>query len=617
MKTLEAYLAKHPNPPQWTKQSIQEFWREFVDGDQQLTSTSKRLIEKISKIGLDIDHCLALTPEQLIMKIKYSHASPYAVFFESFISSHTHLPRNAPLRQEIFKLQGWNAFECRERGYLLGMVRAKALRLQWSNKKATPEFLKELHAEALNHGKVTGTCYEIAIDESPGNFRSHAPGRFGVSKSNASPEGLMECIESFQRGENAYALKFAQDAMVFVITGNPEKPGDNKIHIKTQKNLSLQSISNQKTIASIKNKFLSLNSNTEICNFINDCRKTWSLCISGCLLGDTLYQRVDQAFKDYYERLDQLKVSCSEKNAFLGKALRESIKLCIFLERCHPFVDGNCRVVIMQLLPKLLSDLGLGDIYMFEDPNRFDLYSVDQCVEEVINALEHAQEVTCSFASPLTSACNSQFILDLISQDNQRIKYYNKCREEHLKLSPLIEHSKTKCIENALTEQKVLDLFLGYDSASCSWYAYLKNELPEYKLDLKQLYRYMKINQPIYGSGDGLIHDAVKQLAYQSTISTSNLKFIQDIIALPDFDINQKNSAGNTALHLALAYGNLELASFLIVVAKPSMKIKNKDGVTPFDLLKHNLMVDLKISKDEMIEIPDSDYNELSSGLGY
>ena len=196
--------------------------------------------------------------------------------------------------------------------------------------------------------------------------------------------------------------------------------------------------------------------------------------MSGRLLGQELYARVAKALADYYDRLDQLKVICSDKKTYLNEAVRESVKLCVFLERSHPFTDGNCRVLIMQLLPKLLCDLGFGDIYIFEDPNRFDLYSLDQCVEEVIKALEHAQDITNCRSSLLTKVCGSNFLKDLASQ--KQSDYFNQCTREYIEITELAEFSTSYYRIDKDTEQRVLDLFTAYNRTECSWFAYLKNE---------------------------------------------------------------------------------------------------------------------------------------------
>lgn len=58
--------------------------------------------------------------------------------------------------------------------------------------------------------------------------------------------------------------------------------------------------------------------------------------------------------------------------------------ICI-LEQLHPFSNGNCRTFCMILLNKLLIENNFGPILQ-NDPNKFDSYTADQMVVEVLNS---------------------------------------------------------------------------------------------------------------------------------------------------------------------------------------------------------------------------------------
>lgn len=56
------------------------------------------------------------------------------------------------------------------------------------------------------------------------------------------------------------------------------------------------------------------------------------------------------------------------------------------LELLHPFTDGNCRTFVFALLPKLLIEQGFTPVIL-ENPNRFDLFSNQELVEEIKKGL--------------------------------------------------------------------------------------------------------------------------------------------------------------------------------------------------------------------------------------
>ncbi|NNM59128.1 MAG: Fic family protein [Legionellales bacterium] len=65
-----------------------------------------------------------------------------------------------------------------------------------------------------------------------------------------------------------------------------------------------------------------------------------------------------------------------------------AIAQCIHsLEVLHPFLDGNCRTIVVLLINKLLIEQGLCPAIL-ENPNRFDAYSIDELCIEIKNGMD-------------------------------------------------------------------------------------------------------------------------------------------------------------------------------------------------------------------------------------
>lgn len=93
----------------------------------------------------------------------------------------------------------------------------------------------------------------------------------------------------------------------------------------------------------------------------------------------------------------------AEYQASLKKATTEDEKLSTIinfiqsLEQLHPFSDGNCRTLIMLLLNRELILNGFPRV-MLTDPNRFDLYSVEELKKEIKEGWENAKNFESTIA---------------------------------------------------------------------------------------------------------------------------------------------------------------------------------------------------------------------------
>jgi|GEM_PF-5924496 len=107
--------------------------------------------------------------------------------------------------------------------------------------------------------------------------------------------------------------------------------------------------------------------------------------VSGYTLATTL---MDEKIEG---KISQYKAELHDSTTALDK-LKAIIRFIITLERMHVFPDANCRTFCVLLLNRELIKNQFSPVIL-EDPNRFDGYSVDEMVIEVLNGMHSFQEV--------------------------------------------------------------------------------------------------------------------------------------------------------------------------------------------------------------------------------
>lgn len=83
--------------------------------------------------------------------------------------------------------------------------------------------------------------------------------------------------------------------------------------------------------------------------------------------------------------------------------LKAIVQLCVSLERQHAFKDGNTRTCVTLLLNRELVRHGFSPSIL-EDPNRFDGYTLNECVTEVIKGMQNFRDLA---ETGVISGCKS------------------------------------------------------------------------------------------------------------------------------------------------------------------------------------------------------------------
>lgn len=344
----------------------------------------------------------------------------------------------------IFQYEGWKGFEETEKYYLLAMVRAKKYRDQYQGQKISIDFIKKLHEQSM--AEVEGTVH--ATEKKPvGAFREEF-NLFDIfwdgNDENVTESGLNETLSAMLENKENYfglgiAKKYDDNAKVY----------DYKKYVhydnKKQSLVIFQISENQKirkwfkkTLDELFNEFSqALNKNALYDVFLF----TGQDPESSKSVQRNLEERIQIEIDNYYQRLSEDDRFYTDKTDVLYCKLYETVKLIQILEKLHPFNDGNCRTFVMQLLPKLLGDLGLGGMCIFDNPNRLDMYSLEESIIEVIQALQNAQDISLNKQNYLLENSDTTKLFEVLSSEEQ--EYFMGCQKYYFQTLSLANNSSS------------------------------------------------------------------------------------------------------------------------------------------------------------------------------
>ena len=101
--------------------------------------------------------------------------------------------------------------------------------------------------------------------------------------------------------------------------------------------------------------------------------------VQAILYGKPLESRINEILKEYEEKM--LTLNTKEEK------LHHIVSMVALLERIHPFWDANCRTLCIMVLNKELVRHGF-PLTILEDPNRFDSFSNNELMQEVIKGFK-------------------------------------------------------------------------------------------------------------------------------------------------------------------------------------------------------------------------------------
>lgn len=411
----------------------EEFWRYFIDGRLQQSTRHLReaFVDKHGEVLLQDERFLSLTMKEYVEK--YNRINDYFPNFPNWHDELPHLDRflakklflsqkqyqmflannlnagNATIRDVLLLDQGWLAFDIDEPHYLASVIKAFFTMMQ-SNEELSVDLIKKTHA--LLGEKIRGTNYDN-IDIKPGEFRNSPLYAYGMVDLNASLRGITEML----------ARKNKSHAFIFTIAGNRSY---RRYRAPIDRD-SLDQFHKHKDISVI----VAVDENGNPYSDIDpdDCRfdraivelYTW-ICATKSTdeLAALLYNLITNNYplaklssesefrrlecevryahlvpsnniQQFYETMLQELIDCYlvviESVYTPYDQLRVIITFVQQCEQLHPFYDMNCRLFCMVMLNYLLAQNGFPFAIQI-DPNRFDLYAIDELIEDIITGMK-------------------------------------------------------------------------------------------------------------------------------------------------------------------------------------------------------------------------------------
>lgn len=259
--------------------------------------------------------------------------------------------------------KGISLFDVAEPGYMRAMLDAHEYMMQTFELPLTPQLIVDFHKKAL--GRVENTA-----NRNLKKFRDKKNADFGLllnegehdlrKKGNVSHRGLNEFLTSMQNQPNPLAC--------YIIFSDISTGGSTFDDQILQKALAIQ---DQQGIASAVN-FLEKNIIAGHANFfVTE------------MTHEEIQYKVTELINHYQYKIQQA-LNDDEK-------LEAIIILIQSIERLHPFLDGNCRTFCMLLLNRELILNGFPPT-MLDNPNRFDLFSINELKDEIRQGWKYANQ---------------------------------------------------------------------------------------------------------------------------------------------------------------------------------------------------------------------------------
>lgn len=334
---LHHYEKKYASNPSRLYLSIpkEEQWRFFVDG------------------------CVQSSEEQINYLLDTNAGAP----LNRLLGMNT-TERRKVKKADIERLnRGWLFFEKREPGYLRALYNAFRFVFEPAQ-PLTQKFICQLHYAATE--AVDKTNYS-SKDGRRDHFRRNSRESVVLGASNCTYAGLVQMLN--EREPYAYieidGCMFSSLSFLTMREDHETYYTDEQMDPELYKNLlAATTIEEQASIL-----------HDAIVRHVGDIKY-----ISEVNFIDDLEDNCQKALDEYNQNINRL-------DAPMDK-LRCIVKVVQKLEQIHLFIDANCRTYCMILLNHLLAVNGL-PLCILPDPNRFDLFSVEELMDDVIRGMQN------------------------------------------------------------------------------------------------------------------------------------------------------------------------------------------------------------------------------------
>lgn len=407
----------------------EEYWRFFIDGNRQQSSRGirKAFVETHGEELVSNLNFLSLTINEYI--VEYHHkrkiyfvknGKPKTIYrllqskfylndLQFYLLLRLKLDSgNATLREVLLLDQAWLAFEINEPHYLVSVFKAFFTVVN-ENDNLSIELIKRTHA--ILGTDVLNTNYDDTTPK-PGNFRDSPYIAFGLAKSNASLAGIKELLERKNKAHCfVICVKEIKSKSGFTLILDHETIQDLKKNHTISECVRIDSdgMLDHSSLDPENNRLdavlLDLASKVAEAKSKQDLSELFYSFINGTytLSKEEYYYEINYAYEApaentqlFYESTLQLLIEDYYDNLERAKSDLAKLRVIVtFTQRCeqlHPFDDMNCRLFCMVILNHLLKLNGFPYVIQ-ADPNRFDLFSTDELIADMITGMKKTFEL--------------------------------------------------------------------------------------------------------------------------------------------------------------------------------------------------------------------------------
>lgn len=310
------------------------------------------------------------------------------------------------------KQKGSLLFDVEEPGYMAAMLKAHQLLNNNLHKTLTPHLILQLYRTALEGVSKTNLEEFDRFDR----FRSNDVSGFwlklnttGGDEANVSREGLREFLQEVIANGNENKFEILSNSSVDVLKealAQYEKKEDKKQALEEVLDFLEDKIKNTK------------------CKFVSP---------------SMTHKVIEEKIKSYLLQYEEKRKHVSGDQ----KKLDVIIELVQKIERLHPFIDGNCRTLVMLVLNKELIRNGFKPT-MLCNPNRFDFFATEQLRQDIIDGWMLTKKYQSEIANLNTYKTVYEYADKLYAAAHKSVFHKDETTKKAERLEKLLQDLKAK-----------------------------------------------------------------------------------------------------------------------------------------------------------------------------
>ncbi|MFW2532931.1 MULTISPECIES: Fic family protein [unclassified Legionella] len=310
------------------------------------------------------------------------------------------------------KQKGSLLFDVEEPGYMAAMLKAHQLLNNNLHKTLTPHLILQLYRTALEGVSKTNLEEFDRFDR----FRSNDVSGFwlklnttGGDEANVSREGLREFLQEVIANGNENKFEILSNSSVDVLKealAQYEKKEDKKQALEEVLDFLEDKIKNTK------------------CKFVSP---------------SMTHKVIEEKIKSYLLQYEEKRKHVSGDQ----KKLDVIIELVQKIERLHPFIDGNCRTLVMLVLNKELIRNGFKPTMLW-NPNRFDFFATEQLRQDIIDGWMLTKKYQSEIANLNTYKTVYEYADKLYAAAHKSVFHKDETTKKAERLEKLLQDLKAK-----------------------------------------------------------------------------------------------------------------------------------------------------------------------------